>query len=193
MSEVVKVASVPADAADAPRALVTGVAAEEGARAKQVALDWDGLEQALMWPAAGTETYLDTQTGEVIDLIDGWSDDHAFSEQELADGLVSGRLVSIEPLPRETVQGWMSEFVARLGDGWARDALQQALADGAPMRSFEETLGRFPRERLAWLACRGARVAAVLRAWLEAKDIEPTTEPRRGRFDARRQARDTAG
>ncbi len=73
----------------------------------------------------------------------------------------------------------MATFVAELDDGWARDGLQQALAGLVPMRSFEEELGRFPRERLAWLARRAAREAAVLRAWLEAKDIAPTTEPRR--------------
>jgi hypothetical protein len=193
MSEVVKSASARPGDEGAPSALVTDVGAEEGTRPRQVALDWDGLEQALMHPAAGAETYLDTHTGEVIDLIDGWSDDHGFSEQELAEGLVSGRLVTIEPLPQETVQGWMSAFAAGLEDGWAPDALSEALVGGAPRRSFEEALGRFPQERLAWLACRETRVAAVLRAWLEAKDIEPTTERRRGRFDARPWPREQAG
>jgi len=169
-------ADAPADT-DAPGATVPGSA--ETPRPKPVALDWDGLERALLHPARGAEACLDTQTGEVIELIDGWNEDHTFSQQELDEGLVSGRLIAIEPLPEATVHGWMSTFVAELEDGWAREGLQQALAGWAPMRSFEEALGLFPQERLAWLARRVAREAAVLRAWLEAKDIAPTTERRR--------------
>ena len=67
----------------------------------------------------------------------------------------------------------MSGFVSTLEDGWARDALEGALAGTAPLVEFETALGRFPAERLAWLACRRSRVEAVLRAWLEANDIEP--------------------
>ncbi len=180
MSEVPDTASAPtgeAGASEPPAAESSGSA--EVPRTRQVDLDWEGLARALLRPAAGVVTYLDTQNGEVVELIDGWSQDHGFSEQELAEGLVSGRLITIEPLPEQTVYGWMSAFTTGLEDGWARDALQQALAGLVPMRSFEETLGRFPRERLGWLARREAREAAVLRAWLEAKDISPTTERRR--------------
>ncbi len=126
--------------------------------------------------------YLDVSAGEVVSLVRGWSDDHGFSEQELAEGLASGRLLPLEPLPPGTERGFMQAFAAGLPDGWARDALQQALASPGPMRRFEEALGRFPRERIAWLSCREARVQAMLVAWLEAHDLEPTSPrpPRRG-------------
>ncbi len=152
------------------------------AETRPVLLDWQGLERALLRPAAEADTYLDTHTGEVVELIDGWSDDHGFAEQDLAEGLVSGRLLAIEPLPHETVLGWMSSFTEGLEDGWPRDALREALAGGSPARAFEEALGRFPGERLAWLARREAQVAAVLRAWLEAKGVSATTAPARGRL-----------
>ena len=44
---------------------------------------------------------------------------------------------------------------------------------------FEDALGFFPEDRLRWVACRDARLAAVVRAWLEANDIEPGNEPPR--------------
>jgi hypothetical protein len=177
MSDLAKAMPAPADddPTPAPGATPSGVGAAETRRSRQVPLDWGGLERALLRPIPGVVTCLDTHAGDVVELIDGWSEDHGFSEQELAEGLASGRLIRIEPLPQETVQGWMVTFVAELEDGWARDALQQALAGLLPIRLFEETLGRFPQERLAWLARREARQAAVLRAWVEAKDIAPTT------------------
>ena len=44
---------------------------------------------------------------------------------------------------------------------------------------FEDALGFFPEDRLRWVACRDARLAAVVRAWLEANDVEPTSAPPR--------------
>ena len=62
----------------------------------------------------------------------------------------------------------MSAFADGLEDGWARDSLLAALADGGPVRAFEDALGYFPAERQRWLACRQGRMGAVVRAWLEA-------------------------
>lgn len=107
----------------------------------------------------------------------GWSDDHDWSEAELAEGLAAGRLLAIEPLPGETQLGWRHGFAAGLEDGWARDALEQALAGPSPRRAFEEALGRFPAERLCWIGCLAARERAVVRAWLEANDLEPDPDP----------------
>lgn len=105
-------------------------------------------------------------------VTEGWSEDHDFTEAELAEGLAAGRLVSVEPLPRATQLGWMRGFVSGLEEGWARDALAAALAGPAPLRAFEDALGRFPAERGQWLGCRDSRVRAVLRAWLEANDLD---------------------
>lgn len=71
----------------------------------------------------------------------------------------------------------MTAFAEGLEDGWARDGLTAALADGEPVRAFEAALGFFPAERQLWIACRQARMRAVVRAWLEANDVEPTSEP----------------
>ena len=48
-----------------------------------------------------------------------------------------------------------------------------------PGMTVEDALGFFPEDRLRWVACRDARLAAVVRAWLEANDVEPSTEPPR--------------
>ncbi len=143
-------------------------------------VDWYALERALVSPASDSESYLDTRTGEVVSLTYGWSEEHDFSEQELAEGLVCGRLVPIEPLPPEVEREWICAFAVDLERGWARDALRQALGADAPRRRFEEALGRFPQERVRWLAAHEAHVMAVLRRWLEENEIEPTSEPFRG-------------
>jgi len=109
----------------------------------------------------------------------GWSDDHAFSDQELDEGLASQRLVPVLPVPPETELHWMRHFVESLDDGWTRDMLMAALDQPAPDLRFEDALGYFPEDRLLWLVSRNARMAAVIRAWLDANDIQPTSEPPR--------------
>ena len=109
----------------------------------------------------------------------GWSDDHGFSDPELDEGLAARRLVPVLPVPPQTEHGWMRAFAESLEDGWPRDMLTAALDGPAPDLRFEDALGFFPEDRLRWVACRDARLGAVLRAWLEANDIEPTSEPPR--------------
>jgi hypothetical protein len=144
---------------------------------RQVAIDWDGLERALIRHSRESEVYLDTRSGDVVYVTRGWSDDHSFNDDELDEGLVAGRLVPVAPLPAETEHGWMTAFADALEDGWARDALRRALSERWPMQRFEEALGYFPVERLQWLACRAERVRAVVRSFLLASEVSPSTEP----------------
>lgn len=144
---------------------------------RAVAIDWDGLERALTRRSRESEAFLDTRSGDVVYVTRGWSDDHAFSDQELDEGLASQRLVPVLPVPAETELFWMRQFVETLGDGWTRDMLRAALEQPAPDLRFEDALGYFPEDRLLWLNCRNARMAAVIRAWLEANDIQPTSAP----------------
>ena len=147
--------------------------------AQRVAIDWDGLERALTRRSRESEAFLDTRTGDIIWVTRGWTDDHAFTDQELDEGLAARRLVPVLPVPPETEQGWMRSFAESLEDGWPRDMLTAALDGPAADLRFEDALGFFPEDRLRWVACRDARLAAVVRAWLEANDVEPTSAPPR--------------
>jgi hypothetical protein len=146
---------------------------------QRVAVDWDGLERALTRRSRESEAFLDTRNGDIVWVTRGWSDDHGFSDDELDDGLAAHRLVPVLPVAAETEHRWMQAFADSLEEGWARDVLLAELAGPAPDLRFEDALGCFPDERLRWIACRDARRGAVLRAWLEANDIEPTSEPPR--------------
>jgi len=146
---------------------------------QRVAIDWDGLERALTRRSRESEAFLDTRTGDIIWVTRGWTDDHAFTDQELDDGLAARRLVPVLPVPPETEQGWMRSFAESLEDGWPRDMLVAALEGPAADLRFEDALGFFPEDRLRWVACRDTRLAAVVRAWLEANDVLPTSAPPR--------------
>ena len=146
---------------------------------QRVAIDWDGLERALTRRSRESEAFLDTRTGDIIWVTRGWTDDHAFTDQELDEGLAARRLVPVLPVPPETEQGWMRSFAESLEDGWPRDMLLAALEGPAADLRFEDALGFFPEDRLRWVACRDARLAAVVRAWLEANDVQPTSVPPR--------------
>ena len=147
--------------------------------ARRVAIDWDGLERALTRRSRESEAFLDTRDGDIVWLTRGWSDDHAFADQELDEGLAARRLVPVLPVPPETEQGWMRQFAESLDDGWPRETLLAALEGPAPDLRFETALGFFPEDRVRWVACRDTRLAAVLRAWLEASEIDPANEPPR--------------
>jgi len=147
--------------------------------ARRVGIDWDGLERALTRRSRESEAFLDTRTGDIIWVTRGWSDDHGFADSDLDEGLAARRLLPVLPVPPETEQGWMREFAASLEDGWPRDALLAALESPAPDLRFEAALGFFPEDRVRWVACRDARLAAVLRAWLEASEVEPSNPPPR--------------
>jgi hypothetical protein len=149
----------------------------EARATRAVAIDWDGLERALTRRSRESEAFLDTRSGDVVYVTRGWSDDHAFSDQELDEGLASQRLVPVLPVPAETELFWMRHFVETLDDGWTRDMLMAALEQPGPDLRFEDALGYFPEDRLLWIASRNARMAAVIRAWLDANDIQPTSEP----------------
>ena len=146
---------------------------------QRVAIDWDGLERALTRRSRESEAFLDTRTGDIIWVTRGWTDDHAFTDQELDEGLAARRLVPVLPVPPQTEHGWMRSFAESLEDGWPRDMLTAALEGPAPDLRFEDALGFFPEDRLRWVACRNARLAAVVRAWLEVNDVEPTSDPPR--------------
>jgi hypothetical protein len=146
---------------------------------RSVAIDWDGLERALTRRPRESEAFLDTRSGDIVWVTRGWSDDHGFSDQELDEGLAAGRLVAVLPVPPQTELGWMRGFVEALEDGWPRDMLRAALDGPDADLRFEDALGFFPEDRVRWVACRNARLAAVVRAWLEANEIEPTSEPPR--------------
>jgi hypothetical protein len=81
------------------------------------------------------------------------------------------------PVPPETELGWMRHFVGLLADGWTRDMLMSALDQPAPDLRFEDALGYFPEDRLLWIVSRNARMAAVISTWLDANEIQPTSEP----------------
>ncbi len=57
----------------------------------------------------------------------------------------------------------MRAFAEALDDGWPRDMLLAALEGPPPTSRFEDALGFFPEDRLRWVACRDARLAAVVR------------------------------
>ena len=146
---------------------------------QRVAIDWEGLERALTRSSRESEAFLDTRNGDIVWVTRGWSDDHGFADQELDEGLAARRLVPVLPVPPETEQGWMREFAASLDEGWPRDMLLAALEGPAPDLRFEDALGFFPEDRVRWVAGRNARLAAVVWAWLQANDVEPTTDPPR--------------
>ena len=142
--------------ADAPK---THGEADEAPPAplQPVDIDWRALEWAVEHGAADEPAFLHTQTGELTYLT-----------AAQAAGLSAEQpLLRLEPLGAAEETEWMQSFVEGLDDDWPRDALVDALLLAeTPRHAFEQALGRFPAERLRWLACRHERLRHRLLSWL---------------------------
>lgn len=119
--------------------------------------DWRALEWMIEHVEADSPVFLDTQTGELVEPV----------RPQALPPLGDGRHLRIEPLRPSEETAWMQEFVGQLADDWPRDALIEALLlSEAPRRAFAEALGRYPAERVLWLACRRQRLRERVRSWL---------------------------
>ena len=147
---------------------------------QRVAIDWDGLERALTRRSRESEAFLDTRDGDIVWVTRGWSDDHGFSDPELDEGLAARRLVPVLPVPPADRAG----LDARLR-GVARRRLAARHAPRRARGALPRTCGSRTRSASSRrTGCAGSPAGTrgsprCVRAWLEANDIEPTTEPPR--------------
>jgi hypothetical protein len=142
-------------------------------RRRRVRVDWGDLEIALTWQLDDYDSYLDVITGKVVSLAVGARDeDDDVSEEQVDEGLASGRLIPIERLPSAVEYGWMAEFAASVRDGHLRDRLGVALRGRGAFRRFKDVLAERPAERERWFEFRDARIREAMVEWLAENDLE---------------------
>ncbi|MDQ3622133.1 MAG: UPF0158 family protein [Verrucomicrobiota bacterium] len=133
------------------------------------------LEELIMaldgWGSDQFRHFLDTETGEIIALIEDAED---FDEPcEKIDGAEFGRYRAIDKLASHQSFEVMEQFAHSLPESRARRALLEALSHNKPFRRFKDAVHRELDLRDRWFAFRDRAYAALARDWLEGEGIEP--------------------
>lgn len=113
-----------------------------------------------------SNTYLDTETGEIMFTGDGADEE---TPQDIDD---NPRYLWIAPIEAHESFRIMEDFVASVTDTKAAARLTDALDGPKPFRRFKDALLDYPKLREAWFAFEGAAHASLAQAWCEANGIE---------------------
>jgi predicted nucleotidyltransferase len=163
------------------------------------AVDLEELAQAVEDHSYDHSWWLDPQTGEVV----LWSD--YAEEQGTADPERRG-LRPIDPVPSHEGYADMQNFIERVRNPQARNALERAIAGRGAFRRFKDTLLDFPDLREAWFRFHDVRIERRAIRWLADEGLvdeavaesaieerpDPDLPELAGAFDPHEVARDVA-
>ncbi|MBM4363803.1 MAG: hypothetical protein FJ104_14070 [Deltaproteobacteria bacterium] len=176
-----------------------------GAPVRDVAVDWEALEDAFENNAPEVHSYLHLGTGDVLRVVAG------VAEPEMHARIVAdAQYLRVDPVSSREQYRWMERFILSLEESELRGRLTQSIDGKGAFRRFKDVLMAHAVERERWFTFRSERLRVFMEAWLAAHALravprpvwvdpptaapapEPTDAARRGRgADAiRRQLRD---
>jgi predicted nucleotidyltransferase len=163
------------------------------------AVDLDDLAEALEDHSHDHSWWLDPQTGEVV----LWSD---YAQEQGESHPERRGLRPIDPVPSHEGYADMQDFIERVRNPHARNALERAIAGRGAFRRFKDTLLDFPDLRVAWFRFHDLRIARRAIRWLAEEGLvdeaaveraigerpDPDLPELAGPFDPHEVARDVA-
>lgn len=135
---------------------------------RKVPIAWEALEDAFENNAPEVHSYLNTETGDVIRVVDGIADPAVVSR--IAEDPVFMR---VDPVSSREQYRWMERYIATVEESEFRRRLIQAIDGKGAFRRFKDVLMNFPVERERWFAFRSERLRTAMEGWLDAHGIEP--------------------
>lgn len=156
---------------------------------RRLRVDLEEIAMAMEMQMSENESYLDTETGEVVMIPHELQGEDVFDE-EYVEGLPEWEQ-DLVPLAREVLQGseryasiptapsyeeydLMVEFAGSVSDPRLRELLSVALDGRGAFGRFKRVLQDYPGERDRWFRMRDKFSAERVREWLHELDIEPT-------------------
>ncbi len=139
---------------------------------RDVAVDWEALEDAFENNAPEVHSYLHLATGEVLRVVDG-----------VADPQMHVRISSdtnylrIDPVSSREQYRWMERFIPMVDELELRAKLTQAIDGKGAFRRFKDVLMGFSLERERWFTFRSERLKTFMEAWLAAHAIRAIARP----------------
>jgi hypothetical protein len=139
---------------------------------REVAVDWEALEDAFENNAPEVHSYLHLTTGEVLRVVDGVADPQM--HVRIAS---DGNYVRIDPVSSREQYRWMERFIPLVEEPDLREKLTQAIDGKGAFRRFKDVLMSFGTERERWFTFRSERLRTFMEAWLTAHAIAPVERP----------------
>jgi len=130
--------------------------------------DWAALETAFEHNAPDTHSYLDLETGQVVQVVDSRPEDE---EKRTMIRTSGSRYVHLDPASSREQYRWMERFVASVEDGTLKERLILAIDGKGAFRRFKDVLLSYPVERDRWFAYRANLLHIYIDSWLEPRDV----------------------
>jgi hypothetical protein len=140
---------------------------------KRVPIDWNDLEIAVERNAPSTESFLDTQTGQVVTVVSG-DPEAPLRKRQVSENIEN--YARIEPASSREQYRWMERFVASVPDEALRERLLISIDGKGAFRRFKDVLLAYPAERERWFSYRADLLHWHIHNWLVDNEIESTTE-----------------
>ncbi|GAC1574334.1 MAG: hypothetical protein NVS3B20_05950 [Polyangiales bacterium] len=139
---------------------------------RDVAIDWEALEDAFENNAPEVHSYLQLGTGEVIRVVDGVADPHMHARIAADTGYLR-----VDPVSSREQYRWMERFIPMVEETELRGRLNQAIDGKGAFRRFKDVLMTHAEERERWFTYRSERLKTFMDAWLTAHSLRATPRP----------------
>ncbi|MSP24922.1 MAG: hypothetical protein EXR75_07090 [Myxococcales bacterium] len=136
---------------------------------KDVAVEWEALEDAFENNAPEVHSYLHVATGDVLRIVDGVADPHMHA-RIAADPAY----LRIEPVSSREQYRWMERFIPLVEEPPLQEKLTRAIDGKGAFRRFKDVLMTHATIRERWFAFRSERLRIFMEAWLNAHALTPT-------------------
>ncbi|MBN1525082.1 MAG: hypothetical protein JW904_11395 [Spirochaetales bacterium] len=139
---------------------------------RKIQVDMSGLIYAVEDQNDSSVHFLDTQTGEVISIVEDFD---LPEDDEMRDRLEESpdRFLPLEPMDSSQSFEIMEDFVRSLPGSKAKEVLHGVLCQPKPFRRFKDSIGEFPNISSRWLEFHDSRIKEHVVAWLGGHNIQP--------------------
>ena len=134
------------------------------------AVNWAEVEIAFERNSPGLTSYLDRESGQVLVIIDGASEDDCKRQRLAAE---PSQFLKLEPATSREQYRWMERFVATVTEGELRDRLLVAIDGKGAFRRFKDVLIGYPAERERWFGYRSTLLRHYISDWFGERDDCP--------------------
>ncbi|MCD6393542.1 MAG: hypothetical protein J7M40_08540 [Planctomycetes bacterium] len=133
-------------------------------------IDLNELVFVLEWHSDETASYLDVETGQIVQVSDLFDDADERLREQIEEN--PERYRYIEPIDSHEGFRMMSRFVDSLPEGEAQKVLAKSLQRRSPFRNFKDDLYEFGDVQKQWYKFHNEQLVQAAKEWLEAEEID---------------------
>jgi len=159
-----------------------------GVKMKKLPVKVDELAFSMSFNSYDSTDYLDTETGELVNIpveLENFDFDDELEVKRLPDWMKeilpaareiaeeTGRYYAVPKIPSYEIYNLMEEFAETMSDVKLRNKLLRALNGRGAFGRFKDVLCDYPKEQDRWFRMEEEYLEQQAREWLEELEIEP--------------------